>query len=107
MNRYSSITLLRNENPNVGTLGTQYYKTTFYPEIPLSENDIYVITDFGDRLVLLAYQFYQDVTLYWIISAANPNSIQFGSIFIPQGTQLRIPTNINEIINSYNNLNNI
>ena len=107
MNRYSSITLLRNENPNVGTLGTQYYKTTIYPEIPLSENDIYVITDFGDRLDLLAYQFYQDVTLYWIISAANPNSIQFGSIFIPQGTQLRIPTNINEIINSYKNLNNI
>jgi phage tail protein X len=73
----------------------------------LSENDIYVITDFGDRLDLLAYQFYQDVTLYWIISAANPNSVRFGSIFIPQGTQLRIPTNINEIINSYNNLNNI
>ena len=107
MNRYANITLLRNENPNVGTLGTQYYKTMFYPEIPLNENDIYVITDFGDRLDLLANQFYQDVTLYWIISAANPNSIQFGSIFIPQGTQLRIPTNINEIINSYNNLNNI
>ncbi len=107
MNRYANITLLRNENPNVGTLGTKYYKTTFYPEIPLNENDIYVITDFGDRLDLLAYQFYQDITLYWIISAANPNSVKFGSIFIPQGTQLRIPTNTNNIINSYNNLNNI
>jgi phage tail protein X len=107
MNRYANITLLRNENPNVGTLGTKYYKTTFYPEIPLNENDIYVITDFGDRLDLLAYQFYQDITLYWIISAANPNSVKFGSIFIPQGTQLRIPTNTNNIINSYKNLNNI
>ena len=73
MKRYATIKTLRNTNENVGTLGTVYYRNTKYPEIPLSENDIYVLTDFGDRLDLLANQFYNDVTLYWIIAAANPN----------------------------------
>jgi hypothetical protein len=107
MKRYANINKLRNTNENVGNLGSRYYRTNLYPEIPLSENDIYVITDFGDRLDLLANQFYQDVTLYWIIAAANPNSVSFGSITIPSGTQLRIPININDILTSYNNLNKI
>lgn len=107
MKRYSGLTELKNTNENVGRLGSVYYKPSFYPEIPLSENDIYVITDFGDRLDLLANQFYEDITLYWIISAANPNKINFGSIYINEGTQLRIPTDINEILRSYNNLNDI
>lgn len=107
MNRYTNIEKLRNTNENVGTLGTQYYRTNFYPEIPESENDIWVITDFGDRLDLLANQFYGDVTLYWVIAAANPNKINFGSLFINEGTQLRIPTNVGDIIFSYNKLNTI
>jgi hypothetical protein len=102
-----NIKIIKNTNPNVANLGAEYYQTNTYPEIPLNENDIYVITDFGDRLDMLANQFYQDVTLYWIISAANPNSIKFGSITIPTGTQLRIPTNISGIIDSYNRLNSL
>lgn len=107
MKRYSNIQKLRNTNENVGNLGSTYCRTTFYPEIPLSENDIYVITDFGDRLDLLANQFYSDTSLYWIISSANPNKVNFGSISLSPGTQLRIPININDILTSYNNLNKI
>ena len=107
MKRYSNIKKLKNTNENVGNLGSTYHRTTFYPEIPLSENDIYVLTDFGDRLDLLANQFYKDISLYWIIAAANPNKINFGSISLSPGTQLRIPININDIITSYNNLNKI
>tara|TARA_R110000822_G_scaffold72875_4_gene175172 strand:+ start:13876 stop:14199 length:324 start_codon:yes stop_codon:yes gene_type:complete len=107
MGRYSNISKLKNTNENVGNIGSTYFKTTFYPEIPLSENDIYVLTDFGDRLDLLANQFYRDISLYWIITSANPNKVNFGSISIPPGTQLRIPININDIIISYNNLNRI
>jgi len=47
MKRYATIKTLRNTNENVGTLGTVYYRDVKYPEIPLSENDIYVLTDFG------------------------------------------------------------
>lgn len=107
MRRYSNIEKLKNINENVGNLGSSYYKTTFYPEIPLSEDDIYIITDFGDILDLLANQFYKDISLYWIIVAANPNKMDFGSISISPGTQLRVPISINDIITSYNNLNDI
>lgn len=105
MNRYSQTPKLRNTNEFVGTLGTQYYRGVTYPEIPPSENDIWVETEFGDRLDLLANRFYQDVTLYWIISIANPNIIDMGSLFIKEGSQIRIPINIQEIVDSYNILN--
>lgn len=107
MKRYAGIQQLKNINENVGGLGNVYYKNVSYPEIGLSEDDIYVITEFGDRLDLLANQFYNDVTLYWIIAAANPDYINFGSIFIKEGTQLRIPTNISAIVDSYNRLNRL
>ena len=74
-------------------------------KIQTIKNDIYVITDFGDRLDLLSNQFYQDITLYWIIAIANPNKLNLGSINIPPGTQLRIPTDIVGVLQSYNLLN--
>lgn len=106
MDRYSNIKKILNTNENVGTLGTPYYKNALYPEIPLNPNDIYVITDWGDRLDLLANQFYGDVTLYWVIAAANPNITGFSSLYVKEGTQMRIPVDINEIIRSFNILNN-
>jgi len=82
-------------------------KTVFYPEIPLSADDIYVITTQGDRYELLASQFYGDMGYWWIISIANADVISQGSLFIPVGTQLRIPTNIAQIVSSYNTLNSL
>ena len=72
-----------------------------------AENDIYIFTEFGDRLDLLANQFYDDVTLYWIIAIANPNEVSFGSLFLNEGTQLRIPINISSIIDSYIEINSL
>ena len=54
----------------------QYYKYIKYPLIPLSINDIYVTTTAGDRLDLLAHQFYKDVDLWWVITTANPDIIR-------------------------------
>jgi len=107
MNRYSTIQTVKNINENVGTLGDVYYKPNYYPEISLREDDIYVLTDVGDRLDLLANQFYQDPSLYWIIACANPDVVSFGSLFLRAGAQLRIPINTQEIIRSYINLNNV
>lgn len=107
MKRYANIQTLKNTNENVGTLGAVYYRNNRYPEIPLSENDIYVITEFGDRLDLLANQFYKDVTLYWIIAVANPNKVSFGSLFVNEGTQLRIPTNVSAVVDSYIQINSL
>jgi len=98
MNRY--------ENPTIEyTLqGKRYYKQKYYPNVPLSETDDYVITTIGDRLDSLAYSYYRDSTLWWIISVAN-NNVTKGSLYPEPGTQLRIPTNINSVISLYNQYN--
>lgn len=83
-----------------------YIGSKFYPNIPLSINDIYVITTVGDRLDLLAYTYYQDSTLWWIIAVAN-NNITRGSLFPVPGTQLRIPLNVIEVLNFINEFNQL
>jgi len=66
------------------------YGTTIYSSIPREDNDIYVITQTGDRLDLLAHQFYGDVNLWWYLAKAN----RLTFITIPVGTRLRIPSTI-------------
>lgn len=96
--RYNNSIVLRTSN------GKPYYKGKVYPSIPLSDTDVYVITNIGDRLDLLAYQYYRDVNLWWIISVAN-NNITKGSLFPAPGTQLRIPTNVNSVTRLFNDFN--
>tara|TARA_R110002020_G_scaffold285139_1_gene500688 strand:+ start:736 stop:1071 length:336 start_codon:yes stop_codon:yes gene_type:complete len=107
MKRYSQISTRRNRNRNIANVGARYYRTSFYPSIPINSNDIYVITDFGDRLDILANKFYGDPSLYWIISSANPNEFSMDSLSLKGGVQLRIPSDINGIISNYNEINGI
>jgi len=97
-NRYQNIPIKRTAE------GKQYISTTLYPSIPFSIDDIYVITGEGDRYDLLANQYYKDSTYWWIISIANP-LIPKDSLYIPVGTQLRIPANIQSILAEYLRLN--
>lgn len=99
MDRYQNIEIIKQPST-----GIRYYRDSKYPRIPLSSDDIYVITTVGDRFDLLANQYYSDSTLWWIISIAN-ETLHQNSLFIPVGTQIRIPVNVQDIINSYNNLN--
>ena len=98
MNRLKSII------KKTGSRG-RFYKYIKYPEVPLSCDDIYVITKTEDRLDLLAEQFYGDTSLWWIISIANPNLVKRDSFFVPGGIQLRIPANRQSIIEDFNRLN--
>ena len=107
MNRYQTIDIIRNTNPFTGTIGDKYYTTVSYPEVGARESDIYVETEWGDRLDLLANQFYNNVTLWWIISIRNPNKVNFGSLFLTPGSIIAIPVNVSGIIDSYNNLNEL
>ena len=99
MDRYENTDILKTANTNY-----PYYKGKFYPNIPLSEYDVYVITTVGDRLDSLAYSYYNDATLWWIIAAANNNATK-GALFPIPGTQLRIPININAILNQFDQFN--
>jgi hypothetical protein len=85
--------------------GVPYYQNVIYPNIPLDSSDLYVITTDGDRLDLLAYSYYRDSSLYWIISVANNNATK-GSLFPVPGTQLRIPQDYAYILTQYYQLNN-
>lgn len=85
--------------------GSVYYLNNIYPDIPYSDSDNYVIATMGDRLDLLAFDFYGDTSLYWVIASAN--SISGDSLYLEPGTQLRIPSNIQAILNSYKLINNI
>ena len=108
MNRYSNIKKIKLDSDDIRDEGLRVYSQTVrYPEIPLSSEDIYIETDAGDNLPALSGQFYNDITLYWIIASANPNELDFGSIFPTPGTQLRIPIDVNSILDEFNKLNNL
>ena len=70
-------------------------------KIPLNNDDIYVATQTGDRLDLLANQYYGSPAYWWII--ANANKIHDGKLGLEDGTVLRIPANHMEIIRKETN----
>ena len=83
----------------------RYYRNLKYPEIPLSFNDIYVITTSGDRLDNLAHQFYKNVDYWWIITTANPNVVRRDSFNLKPGIEIRIPQNIENILEKFEKIN--
>jgi len=62
-------------------------ETIFYSSIPETDGDMYVISQPGDRLDLLANQYYGDISLWWYIAKAN--GLTF--MTLKPGTSLRIP----------------
>ena len=82
-----------------------YYKSIKYPEIPLSTLDLYVSTVKGDRLDLLAHQYYRDVDLWWVIATANPDVIRRDSLTLGDGLEIRIPGDIQQVLLDFEQLN--
>jgi hypothetical protein len=79
--------------------GKEVYRTRIHPNIPLSDNDVYVMTETGDRLDTLAYEYYENSSLWWIIAAAN--NIHNAPMGLEDGTILRIPQNYIQIQNIF------
>ena len=98
-NRLSNISIERKNQ-------VRYYRGIKYPNIDLSINDIYIITTSGDRLDLLANQFYNDVRLWWIIATANRDILRKDTYGLKPGLELRVPTNTTKILKDFENLNN-
>jgi hypothetical protein len=97
MNRYENIEILKTDS------GKRYIKTIQYPIIEKKPDDIYIVGMQGDRLDNLAYSYYKDSRLWWIIARAN--NLGQGSLNVPIGRQIRIPNNYIEIIDKFNELN--
>ena len=95
MSRYGN-TNIKNNIIKRGMKNKRNYKvqsndTTLYDSIPESERDIHLITQEGDRLDLLANEYYKDPRLWWYIAKAN--NLKF--ITVERGTKIRIPYQTN------------
>ena len=97
MKRYQYTKIKKNK------FGEQVYKSTMYPHIKKSEDDIYIRTIDGDRLDNLANKYYKNPDLWWVIAQAN--HIGKGTLVIEPGLQIRIPTDLSDIINDLEDLN--
>ena len=89
MNRYQSIKTIKDKDL------INKYETVTYPKFERKETDIYIITNEGDRLDLLANQYYTDPRFWFVIARAN--NLGKGTLKVPAGIQLRIPQNITDI----------
>jgi phage tail protein X len=65
------------------------YHSQLLPYIEPTDSDILIVTEEDDRLDLLAYQFYGDSQLWWVIATYN-NLTDIDTKLEP-GLQLRIP----------------
>tara|TARA_B100000795_G_scaffold70421_1_gene49346 strand:- start:11 stop:310 length:300 start_codon:yes stop_codon:yes gene_type:complete len=82
--------------------GVIVYGTTYYPQIPLEDSDKFVFSKDGDRLDTLAYRYYGDTTLWWVIAKANGIK---GKVAAPVDELLRIPGNITVILENFRKIN--
>jgi phage tail protein X len=106
MNRYQNI-------PQTKLDTRQAYVTSRYPEVPVSADDIYVYTTQGDRFDVLAQQYYNDSSLWWVISIANtatagtslPSDLPQNSLMVPEGLQIRIPNNPQNVVSAFKLIN--
>ena len=78
-----------NTNNINDTDGKRRQRTTIIPVPTISSNDVYIQTTSVERLDLLAYKFYGDESLWYIIASAN--SLGKGSLVVPTNSLLRIP----------------
>ena len=83
--------------------GKRVYRTTSYPSIEPLETDTIIISNETDTFDNLAYKFYNDPTLWWIIALANGQGN--GRMSVTPGLQLRIPVQIDSILSQFHDLN--
>ena len=89
MKRYENAKVNRSKQKK--TKNSFHNETIIYSAIPETDDDIWLITQLGDRLDILAHQFYGDVTLWWYIAKANGLS----DLRVDAGISIRIPGSTN------------
>lgn len=96
-NRLKNIEVVQTEQ------GEKYRKNPIHIKPSLSEDDIYIITQPGDRYDILALEYYNDPELWWILASLDKN--YKGTLNLKPGQQLRIPRNKDQIIKEYEDFN--
>jgi nucleoid-associated protein YgaU len=78
--------------------------SVMYPDFT-TQDDSYIVSQEGDRLDLLAKEYYGDETFWFTIARAN--GLGKGSMAVPAGKIIRIPfytdyTGIGSLLNDFN-----
>ena len=71
------------------------YRTTRYPKFAKQQSDLYIISREGDRLDLLANEFYEDPRYWWVIAWWNAAPTE--ADLVP-GSPIAIPLNLQEAL---------
>ena len=106
MKRYQDASLLTNVK-KIDSEGKEMkvrrLSTVMYPDF-YTGNDTRIISQDGDRLDILAKEFYNDETLWYVIARAN--NLGKGSMHIPPGEIIIIPyedsMGISEMMTEFN-----
>lgn len=96
--RYQNTTIKKTSNSP-----EPMYSNNVYPDIPVVDGDYYVISTLGDRLDIMAKNYYGDESFWWVIASAN--SLPGDSLYPPVGAQLRIPINVRAVYDEYRQFN--
>jgi hypothetical protein len=92
MARYRNASILRDRD------GKRYYRPTIIRGIPLKDSDKFIFPLDGERFDSLAQKYYGDSNLWWIIAKAN--NMSDGSIGLDPEKRIRIPIEIQSILDS-------
>jgi hypothetical protein len=84
MNRYETASILKDSNEK------RKLSTVITPTPEANTADVFIQTTGIERLDLLAFKFYDDQSLWYIIAAAN--GLGKGSLYVPANSRLRIPS---------------
>ena len=91
-----------NTKRKINKTGQRVYGTTYYPRIEIEDSDTFIYPKDGDRLDTLAYKYYGDITLWWVIAKANGIK---GKAALSVDEILRIPGNITRILENFRRIN--
>jgi hypothetical protein len=83
--------------------GRNVYKTTYYPVIHPSDDDLYITVSEYDYIDSLSKKYYGSEDFWWVI--ANANNLGKGKLSVPVKTQLVIPGNLSRILEDFKRLN--
>lgn len=92
-----------NSNIKTSTTGKMFFGSRLYPVISPMDTDTIYITGDTDYLDYMAFKFYNDASLWWVIAMAN--NLGTGRLSVTPGLQLRIPAGIEQIVTKFNQLN--
>jgi|TARA_B110000495_G_scaffold192118_1_gene195929 hypothetical protein len=84
--------------------GKRVVSTSILPKIRKRDSDTFVLMVEKTRFDHLAHRFYNNPSYWWILAAANE---VHGTMYAKLGSQIRIPRDINSIIDEYNRINGL